>query len=73
MTSSLYKNDDYTQEALALIEETRSAMTPIIKKWVQAGFSFREVAHLMHSAVFEVELDEAMDRKFPKHRTSLGA
>jgi hypothetical protein len=55
---SLYdKNDRYTYDASALSFDTNFVLKNIFKKYVNLGYSPREIAHIMITDVHDLELD----------------
>jgi len=59
---SLFNEDDlYTDEAFALNESVVIALTPIVKEAIRNGFSIREIIHVLHLAVTDIELDVILD------------
>lgn len=57
MSKSLFDEKfKFTQESLSIDQEVSNSLLPIIQKYVSLGFSPREIAHVIHGAVFELEL-----------------
>jgi hypothetical protein len=55
------ESGQYTEESSQLDIEVYQALFPILSKWVDAGYSPREIAHVMEHSVFDLELNEMMD------------
>lgn len=55
---SLYREDGrYTANASVLDEDTTKLLTPVFKKFLNAGYSPREISHIMSSAISMLELE----------------
>lgn len=53
----------HTIGAVSFREEIQLACCPIIKKWIDRGYSVRDAAHLAMSAIFELECLLAIECK----------
>lgn len=59
---SLFDKDDlYTDEAFELNSAMFTALMPVVKEALQKGFSIREIIHVLHLAVTDLELDVILD------------
>jgi hypothetical protein len=58
----------YTERAGSLDLETAVALKPLFKEAFEAGFNPREIAHIMHQVIVELELDYILDT-LHKHST----
>lgn len=53
----------YTDQALALGYETNKDLEDIFKKYIDLGYSPKEIAHLMHQEITDIELMEVLKSK----------
>lgn len=60
-TVSLFDNDKYTAHANDLARETHNALKTIFARYKSAGFSARDIAHVMHGTVTDVECSLLLD------------
>lgn len=61
---SLYtESHRYTDQALILGTETSNALTDLFKKYIDLGYSPREIAHLMQQEITDIELNTVLDNK----------
>jgi len=51
-----HKNHRYTVEAFQLDQEAAEALLPLFNKWLAAGATPREIAHVLAGTVHELEL-----------------
>lgn len=57
MNKHLYNNEyRYTPEADSLSREVILVICPIFKKYVEMGYSPREISHIMNGCILEEEL-----------------
>lgn len=63
MKSLFTENHKYTDQALTLGSETSKALEDIFKKYIDLGYSPREIAHLMHQEITDIELMEVLKSK----------
>lgn len=59
-------HEGYSAAARALMDEAEAVITPLFARAVAMGFSYREVAHLLHNVLFDIELHEAVTRLFAR-------
>jgi hypothetical protein len=53
----LFNEDSrYTEDALKLDREINDALMDIFRKWIDKGYSVREIGHIVGLAVWDVEL-----------------
>ncbi len=52
------KNEKYTKEALDLSQEANIVLEPFFKKYIELGYSSREISHILQLQVFESELKQ---------------
>ena len=57
------KDDTYSEIAFKLDAEAQKAIQPIFDKYVELGYSFRQISHVILSAVWECELTNIFNRK----------
>jgi hypothetical protein len=57
------KDDTYSEVALKLDTEAQDAIQPIFDKYVELGYSFRQISHVILSTVWECELTNIFNRK----------
>lgn len=50
------QNDKYIPEAMDLDTEASKLLRDLFKRWASAGFSVRDISHVVHGAVTEAEL-----------------
>ena len=55
------KDDLYTDEAFTLNTSVLTALTPVVEEALKNGFSIREIIHVFHLAVTDLELDIILD------------
>lgn len=61
---SLYdKNHRYEPIGMTLDSQATEAIKPIFDRFVEYGFSPREISHMIQSAVDMLELEAVMDKK----------
>jgi hypothetical protein len=61
---SLYtENHRYTDQAISLGTETGNAVTEIFKKYIDLGYSPREVSYIMQQEIRDIELMEVLNTK----------
>jgi hypothetical protein len=58
MTPLYTRNDNYTEAALALVGEIARAIGPIFKKYIDLGFSIRDIGHVALHAVASEEYSQ---------------
>ena len=58
---SLYdKTNRYTEDALVLATQAEDVLDKVFLKWVAAGYSPREISHVIHGVVTDMELEEIL-------------
>lgn len=61
---SLYtEKHRYTDQAIDLTTETSLAVSKIFEKYINLGYSPREIAHLMQQEITDIELNTVLDNK----------
>ena len=53
----------YTDEATKLDYEALEKLKPLFQTYAGLGFSPREIAHVLHAAVTDVEIDFILDQR----------
>jgi hypothetical protein len=63
MMQRLYRPEDdrYCPAASQIDTETQQALQPIFDRWIEAGYSARDIASVVMHAVFELELAAILD------------
>jgi hypothetical protein len=63
MTKSLYKDDKFSVDAMALDQEAYLMLRPLIKKYADLGYSIREIGGLLHGTVSALESEAVLSKK----------
>lgn len=53
----------YTADGSAVEDEAHAALRPLMQKWVAAGYSPREVSHVLISAATILECESVLDMR----------
>jgi len=60
------ENDKYTNDSGNLDREVTEALKPIFEKYVEAGYSFRDISHVTLHAVFGLEMEVILTEQVKK-------
>lgn len=61
---SLYdKNFKYTYEASALADEAQNVLDDLFAKYVDLGYSPREISHILQAVIQDLECSEVLREK----------
>ena len=61
MSKSLFKKDHfYTKEAQKLDSETLHATKDLFEKYVEKGYSPREIEYIMNKTIFDISLEHLL-------------
>lgn len=67
MKKSLFDvNDRYEERAMLLDSEIAKALRPIFKKYIDQGYSIREIAAIASHTVLDLECDYVLDKSSQK-------
>lgn len=69
MKSLFDKNDRYTEEALYLDYQSGVLLAPLMREYKKLGYSAREIAHIVTSAISLIECELVMDN--PKEKDNV--
>jgi len=61
MESLFTDKGHYTDVADQIDREVIKILEPFFKRWVYAGYSVREISHLINLALFTLELEQLID------------
>lgn len=62
MAEKLFDDEEkYTEPGLSLDREAGEALRSVFEKYVRAGFSVRDISHIVHGAVTDLELTILLD------------
>ena len=50
------EDDKWTELCSQLDKETKGAIAPLFKKWVEAGYSIRQIEQIMHGTIVSESL-----------------
>ena len=56
------KYDSYNEDGNILDSQTCKAIDPIFKKWVEKGYSLRDISHIVLQAVMTLECEHILTR-----------
>jgi hypothetical protein len=57
----LFKDDDrYSPEATQLVDETHDMVKPLFEKWVQQGYSVRDISYIMQATISGIDGDQVL-------------
>jgi len=61
--TSLFTHDTerLNNAGFTLGAEIHKELSPIFKKWVDAGYSIRDISHVIHNEVTDMELSHVLD------------
>lgn len=62
MKSLFNEKEDWTEESRKLDRELGEALKPIIQKWVDLGYSVRDIQLAVHFAAFDAGLNAAISK-----------
>ncbi len=60
---TLYDKDwRLLDDGIAISDEASEVLSPIIKAYVDKGYSAREISHIVKSVVYEIELEHVLSK-----------
>jgi hypothetical protein len=67
---NIFRDDErYSDVANTLDEETHALLKPLFQRYVSEGYSPRQISHLMHLTVLDLETTSVLELVTPKHTT----
>lgn len=63
MPSFYSEKENYTEAAHIFEEELYTIVNNTFDRWINEGYSIRQISHLFMTYIFEVETDKLIDKK----------
>lgn len=56
-------DERWTEEGMALDEQLQRAIQPIVKDWIENGYSIRDIQLIAQGTILDITLSQLLDKR----------